>query len=325
MMDDLLIKYLMQECSPEEEATVKAWIQQDAANQKRYDGFVWLWQESKSIGANSTADVDSAWQQFVTLRHAGGNKETPVVSIASNRRRWLMAAASAIVLLAAAWLYKLVMPTEPNAPAVVMLEWKTTNNTLTDTLPDGSVVTLNKNSSLRFPSAFRDSTRNISLEGEAFFDVAPDKAHPFIIAASDVQVRVVGTSFNVRSRKGITKVVVETGVVQVSHQQKMVSLQPAEQVTVRSGDTLLQKQATSDLLYQYYRSRVFVCDDTPLPTLVQALNEAYDAQIVIGNASLINMRITTTFNNESLDTVLSIIAETMGIEAVRSGNTITLR
>jgi transmembrane sensor len=94
---------------------------------------------------------------------------------------------------------------------------------------------------------------------------------------------------------------------------------------VQSGDTVLQKQTTSDQLYQYYRSQVFVCDDTPLPTLVQALNEAYDAHIVIGNASLNQMRITTTFNNESLDTVLSIIAETMGIEAVRSGNTITLR
>jgi len=324
-MDDLLIKYLMQECIPEEEARVQAWIQQDAANQKRYDGFVWLWQESKSIGANITVDVDNAWQQFVTLRNAGGSKETPVVSIASNRRRWLMVAASAIVLLAAAWLYKLVLPSEPIAPAIVMLEWKTTNNTLIDTLPDGSVVTLNKNSSLRYPSAFTDSTRNISLDGEAFFDVAADKAHPFIIAASDVEVRVVGTSFNVRSRKGVTKVVVETGVVQVRHQKKMVSLQPKEQVTVRSGDTVLQKQNTSDQLYQYFRSKVFVCDDTPLPTLVQALNEAYDVNIIIGKASLNNLRINTTFNNESIDTVLLIIAETMGIETVRSGSTIILR
>jgi ferric-dicitrate binding protein FerR (iron transport regulator) len=217
------------------------------------------------------------------------------------------------------------MPTEPNAPAIVMLEWKTTNNILTDTLPDGSVVTLNKNSLLRYPSAFTDSTRNISLEGEAFFDVAPDKTHPFIVSVSDVQVRVVGTSFNVRSRKGITKVVVETGMVQVNHRQKMISLQPAEQVTVQSGDTLLQKQTTSDQLYQYYRSKVLVCDDTPLPTLVQALNEAYEANIVIGNTKLQQMRITSTFNNESLDKILSIVAETMGIEIVRNGDTIILR
>ncbi|HSC53577.1 MAG TPA: FecR domain-containing protein [Phnomibacter sp.] len=326
-MDDLLIKYLLQECSPQEAATVQAWMQQSEANQKRYNSFVWLWQQSETIGQTSKVNVDAAWDRFVDLRKESAVEagKAKVISMESSRRRWLMVAASAVVLLAAAWLAKITLwPQAPQAPAIVMLQWTTTDQTLTDTLPDGSVVTLNKNSTLHFPSAFTDSTRRIRLEGEAFFDITPDKTHPFIVATGDVQVRVVGTSFNVRNRKGVTKVVVETGIVQVQHKQQSVSLKPKEQVTVQAGDTVLQKKNTGDLLYQYYRSHVFVCDNTGLPILVQALNEAYDANIVIGHPSLRSMHITTTFNNESLDTVLSIITETLGIKAVHNGNTIVL-
>ena len=111
-----------------------------------------------------------------------------------------------------------------------------------DTLPDGSVVTLNKNSSLNYPSKFKGNKRAIALKGEAFFNVTPDKENPFVINVNDVEIKVVGTSFNVRSENGVTEVIVETGVVQVTRNNKMVELRPAEKLKVGAVDSVLVKE-----------------------------------------------------------------------------------
>ena len=93
-------------------------------------------------------------------------------------------------------------------------------------MPDGSVITVNKNSTLSYPSEFKGKTREVALNGEAFFKVTPNKEKPFIIHVNDVTVRVVGTSFNIRSEKGKTEVIVETGIVQVTKNKRTVSLLP---------------------------------------------------------------------------------------------------
>jgi ferric-dicitrate binding protein FerR (iron transport regulator) len=188
---------------------------------------------------------------------------------------------------------------------------------LVDTLPDGSVVTLNKRSVITYPSKFKGNSRAISLKGEAFFNVAPDKKKPFIISVNDVQVTVVGTSFNIKSENGSTEVVVETGIVQVAKPGKTVELIAGEKIVISSNDSNAIKEKVSDKLYNYYRSKEFVCDDTPLWKLVQVVNEAYNARIIIGNKELSDKRLTTTFNNESLEQVLEVIHLTFDITIVQ--------
>src|SRR6185295_8602769 len=81
---------------------------------------------------------------------------------------------------------------------------QTGQNVLVDTLSDGSVITLNKRSTITYPSKFKGNTRAIALKGEAFFNVAPDQKKPFIISVNDEQETVVGTSFNIKSENGNT-------------------------------------------------------------------------------------------------------------------------
>jgi ferric-dicitrate binding protein FerR (iron transport regulator) len=194
-----------------------------------------------------------------------------------------------------------------------------------DTLPDGSVVTLNKNSTLNYPSKFKGKTRAIALKGEAFFNVTPDKEKPFIISVNDVQVRVVGTSFNIRSEGGVTEVIVETGVVEVTRGGKTVQLQPSEKLKLEAQDLVMQKEKVEDKLYNYYRSREFVCDDTPLWKLVEVLNEAYDTTVVIGNPQIRSYKLNTTFNNESLGGILEIVSQTFGITVTKEKDRIVLK
>jgi len=190
---------------------------------------------------------------------------------------------------------------------------KTGQNVLVDTLSDGSVITLNKKSTITYPSKFKGNTRSIALKGEAFFNVAPDKKKPFIISVNDVQVTVVGTSFNIKSENGNTEVIVESGIVHVTQSGKTVELLAGEKIVMSSKDSIATKEAVNDKLYNYYRTKEFVCDDTPLWKLVQVVNEAYDAKIIIGRKELNDKRLTTTFNNESLEQVLEVIRLTFDI------------
>jgi ferric-dicitrate binding protein FerR (iron transport regulator) len=194
---------------------------------------------------------------------------------------------------------------------------QTGQNVLVDTLPDGSVITLNKRSIITYPSKFKGSTRAIALKGEAFFNVAPDKKKPFIISVNDVQVTAVGTSFNIKSENGNTEVVVETGIVRVTRSGKTVELNAGEKIVMSANDSSATKEKVSDKLYNYYRSKEFVCDDTPLWKLVQVVNEAYNVKIIIGRKELNDKTLTTTFYNESLEQVLEVIRLTFDITIIK--------
>jgi ferric-dicitrate binding protein FerR (iron transport regulator) len=87
----------------------------------------------------------------------------------------------------------------------------------------------------------------------------------------------------------------------------------------------MTEEKVSDQLYKYYRTKEFVCDDTPLWKLVQVINEAYHSQVIIGNPALKDMTLTTTFHNESLEQVLNVISITFNIKVVKEGNTIILQ
>jgi transmembrane sensor len=233
------------------------------------------------------------------------------------KRNWLRAAA-AVLILACTGVVAALLFNNNSTPKEII--FKTAQQVLTDTLPDASVITLNRNTVLTYPETFSGKTRAVSLKGEAFFSVAPDKEKPFIISVNGLQVKVVGTSFNIKAAGGQTEVVVETGMVQVIKNNQVLQLAAGEKALLYDSAASMVKEKTSDKLYSYYRTREFVCENTPLWKLVDVLNEAYGNTISIGNNAIRNLPITTTFYNEPLDQVLLIIGETLNIKVVKEGN-----
>ncbi len=316
---DLLVKYLLGEASPGEQVQVEAWITENAENEREYRHFKNLWEESLKLAASTTTDTDAAWLRMKTRLQAQTDTPAPVITM-RRRGAWMRIAALFILVAGATW-WLVTQQEEP----LQSLAINTTTEAKKDTLPDGSIVTLNKNSRLTYPSRFKGDTRAIALKGEAFFEVTPNKEQPFTISVNDITVRVVGTSFNIRSEGGKTEVIVETGIVQVIRGGKMVELRPKEKVAVSPQDSVLQKAPVEDALYNYYRTRTFACDNTPLWKLVEVLNEAYDTRITIGRPELRTLPLTVTFNNESLDQVLQVVGETLSIEVVRKTGEIVLQ
>lgn len=315
--DELLIKHLLGEAGEDEQANISEWIAASDSNKAHYEQLRKVWDTGKIIASKSKVDENAAWQRF-QQRVQQAQQPTKTIPLNAPRRMgWMQIAAGLILLLATGWgIY--------NFGGFGMTKVMADNGVLTETLPDGTVVTINKGSYIKYDSDFSGDTRDVILEGEAFFDITPDKSKPFIITANKVNVKVVGTSFNVKSDDEMTEVIVETGIVEVRKKADMVKLLPNEKAIVKKGSAPI-KQSNNDDLYNYYRTKEFVCKDTPLWRLVDVLSEAYGANIVFGNDQLRDLRINTTFKNESLDNILDIISQTMNVRVEKTETRIIIK
>jgi ferric-dicitrate binding protein FerR (iron transport regulator) len=320
-MDDLLVKYLLQEATAHEKLQVEQWIAESRANKKQFDDFVFLWNECRKAAATSTVDETLAWKRFQQKI----NEPRPSVAIIPMPRKfnWMRVAAAVLVLIAGSWFLSTLF-TNNNTGKIALVQ--TQQNILADTLPDGSVVTLNKHSSIEYNTKFtKGKTRSVKLKGEAFFTVTANNEKPFVIAVNDIEVRVVGTSFNIKTIDGRTEVIVKTGIVEVTRNGKTIRLTPNEKTITPLADSSLAKTNITDKLYNYYQSKEFACDNTPLWRLVEVLNEAYNVNIVIARKELRSLPLTTTFNNESLENILDIISKTFQVQVVKKEKQIILQ
>ncbi len=233
-------------------------------------------------------------------------------------RRWYVPAlwaAAAVALLLIPWLRSYFNSFDPPQQVAV----STQNNTYEKTLPDGSRVFLNYNTTLTYPEGLAGDTRRVSLRGEAFFEVAPDAEHPFVIDANGAEIRVIGTSFNVKAYDEAVRVDVKTGQVEVRKAQKTVALLPGEGVEVQADTVLRMLPIDPNALA--YRTQVFDFTATRLDEVAQSLSAGFHADVRLANARLAPCRLTGRYERESLDATLAVIAETLNLTVSRREGT----
>jgi len=318
--DDLLVKYLLAEATQAEQDEVLQWIATSDENRRYYEHLRLIWEQSRKLAASSTIDEQEAWQRFQQKARKVENATPVIIPAGKASFNWVkVAAILLVVVVCGALIYNF---TREAAPRMLVLQ--SGNNVMIDTLPDGSVVTLNKRSSLSYPETFKGDMRSVKLEGEAFFNITPDKSKPFIIDANGTAVKVVGTSFNVKTTEDKTEVIVETGVVEVSKKKKAVKLNPHQKATVLKGSDEPIKEDNSDELYNYYKTNEFICDHTPLWRLADVLSDAYKVHIVITN-NLGNRQLTGIYKNMSLDELLDIVAISLNVRIEKKGDEIIIK
>jgi len=319
MDDDLLVKYLAGEATPAQKELVQEWVGMSEDNRIYLEQFKKIWDGSRNIDAARIGPDENA--AFARLQNRIKNtQQAQMTEIKPVRRFNRLAVAASFVLLCAAGYFAISY-----FGRVTMVNLQSNNRVLTDTLPDGSVVTMNALSELSYPNKFKGDTRSVKLAGEAFFKITPDKAKPFIIDVNGVTVKVVGTSFNIKSRNDKTEVIVETGVVNVSRDKNSINLNPGERTVVLKSSNSFTRENIKGKLYSYYINRELVCDHTPLSQLVVALNDIYGARIVIAKQSLNQLPITTVFKDQSLNQVLAVITGTFPITVEHSNGRIILK
>lgn len=316
--DRLLVRFLTGEANTMEREAVRQWLDTSADNRQYYNTFISAVSIATPEADTSHIDVDAEWNTFMTgVAAAQPAQKGRVLALNSV----LLRVAAVILLVAGAAVAYLLTRSGTGQ----IIQFASGEAVRTTTLPDGSTITLNKRSSLQYNQAYNSQNRDILLNGEAFFAVAGNNELPFIIRSGDVQVEVLGTSFNVKAAPDKTEIIVETGKVRVEKDDAVIYLKAGEKATVYTGEQVPVKRSNEDSLYSYYRTERFVCNGTPLRELVDALNNVYGQQIVLSDEKDGALPITTTFTNKPITEIVAVICATLQLTAVEQGDTIILK
>jgi ferric-dicitrate binding protein FerR (iron transport regulator) len=243
-----MARSLSGEATPEEQNELKHLLQNDEALQQHYDVIQRLWQNNKQP-YNADGGEEQKLQQIFKL--ANSEEKSPDAellkkSFHKKRKRGIKKFAIpflvAIILVFSfvLWLNSNVITTPQTKSASQIVEAKNGSRTRT-ILPDGSTVWLNAGSTIAYEGDMDGELREVHLTGEAFFDVVKVPSKPFIVHASGVDIKVLGTSFNVKSYpadKTIETTLIK-GLVQVivkgTAQQKPIVLHPNEKLTLQKN------------------------------------------------------------------------------------------
>ncbi|GGZ16289.1 hypothetical protein GCM10007049_05720 [Echinicola pacifica] len=321
MDESKLIKNIIKETSAQEREEIERWINDHPSNREFYDQIEWIWQKSQRIQPSYKIEVDDAWEKFQQLRDQQTSRKGKQRFLNS----WIQIAAVFMVFfIAAGILYSSFM--EPDNFLISNIQVSSGQETHTEELFDGSIITANRNSQLTFKQNFLSQSRHAELqEGEAYFKVAKNKEKPFIVKVGDASVKVLGTSFNIKKSEDKIEVILTEGSVEVEWMDKTTLLKPGEKILLSSNNPNVALSTIDDNLYNYYVGDYFQAQQTPLWRVVEILNEAYSANIIILKEDLRNLPLTTTFKNDSLESNLQVLQATFGLNIIREPNRIIIK
>lgn len=177
------------------------------------------------------------------------------------------------------------------------------------TLPDGSQVTLNALSTIRYATAMPDGKRRVQVDGEAFFNVAKDPEHPFVVTAGDVDITCLGTSFDVRNYadEQTTAVVLADGKVRVSTAEADLTMEPDSRVVYNRSTKTLSKRSVPSSDYICWMSGEVRYNNQTLEQIAAELSRNYNIEVVITSDELKQERFTGYLGRSSLRNILDVI------------------
>lgn len=196
-------------------------------------------------------------------------------------------------------------------------------------LYDGTRVWLNSGTKFKYPVAFSRNTRDVYVEGEAFFDVAKDKKHPFIVNAGQLKVKVLGTRFNVCAypEDGEYYTTLEEGSVNASNinNGEQVTLNPGEQVVLNRKTDGLKYQKVNTELYTSWKENLLKFDDATFDEVIKKMERWYDIKITVDPSVNTKERFTMTIKTESLREMLALVSKTTKINYEIKVNSVLIK
>lgn len=288
-MDELLMKYIKGETTPEEREKVVRWLDEDPEHihqyhslRKLYDISLWSPIEESQPEKKQTRTLKPVWIEFlkvaavILITFLGTKaffdwKEDPVK------------------------MQTVIVPAGQRAELL---------------LADGTKVWLNSRSKLKFPDRFQKDARNVELDGEGYFEVTHQEEAPFTVHTSRYDVKVLGTEFNVKAynSKNQFETSLLKGCVEVSDANKsqIVRLRPDEQV-ISDGSQLI-RSVILDKNYFRWKEGLLCLDDESIGGLIDKLELYYDVKIIVQQASLMKYHYSGKFRiSDGVEHVLKVL------------------
>lgn len=316
----LLKQFYQSSYPPEVEEKVQRWIIEDKWTAEKNNAMSDLWDE---VDIPPNDGTYKALQEVKnTIRQLENRKRY------ARMRHVLLRSAAVIIpvlLLLGSYLYI--------NQDVEMIEVATSGNQQQQcTLPDGTTVLLNSCTKVTYPSKFNDSTRVVTLEGEAYFTVTKDAAKPFIVKTNDLSVRVLGTKFNLSAYPTDDRSIatLNSGKIQVDVESgksdSRYILKPNQEIVFNKIDkSVLINPATGEDIH--WKNGALLFQDATFNDIVNTIERRHNVIIDYNKQDFPNTPYTIKFlNNESLEDVLNILQDVVGgFEYKREKSRITIR
>lgn len=190
-------------------------------------------------------------------------------------------------------------------------------------LSDGTHIWMNAESSLRYPVSFSGDTREVTLEGEAYFEVAHDEKHPFKVHTALGTIGVLGTSFNVSAYPQVPVcATLVSGSVAVSTKTSEVMLAPGRQALLDEDGRIETREVDASFISSW-RTGTYLFQNMPLRDIAAQLSRWYDVDIRFRSAALEDIRFTGGIvRDEELAFAVDVIERISSVHFERSGNTV---
>ena len=260
-------------------------------------------------------DVDAAWKKF-------SNKNINTKTIKRNKKNnFMRIAASTILLVGVSIIGYFVSSNVFNNDKYSEINSK--NELKEVILPDGSIVSLNKNSNIKFPEVFGNK-RIVEFSGEGFFKISKNPKSPFIIKSNNSEISVLGTSFNVNAKdKKNISVTVKTGKVKFAkNKNEHVILVAGEFGEIKNNNLSKSKNLNKNFLS--WKTKQFIYKNDKLKKVISDFNKVYNVNIATSSADIEDLLISTTIKNKTINMALDIICKSNNLQYSKNKNKIII-
>lgn len=276
--EDIITRFITGQCSEEELQVISRWMKEYPEQKDDLFGMerMYLHMQAENM---SQIKVEKALQRVrgrISQEEQSLNRPLGLLSF----RRY--AAAAVVVLVAGLTLFWLGRQFRLQSEELIMVQ-ASDSVARKVVLPDGSVVWLNKRSSLSYPAAFAASQRKVNLVGEAFFEVSKDKDHPFVVESKAMSVKVLGTKFNFSndSVAHCSEVTLVEGAVEVSSNQSagQLVLSPGQKARLDYQTGHMTVHEVENKNYGTWRYEVIGFEQATIRTIAKKLEAIYGVRI----------------------------------------------
>lgn len=266
----ILIRYFQGECSEEEKERIRQWLESKEDNKKQFI--------NERIRFDASLIVD---ESKISIRHSLSKKKS--------LRTLFKTVAAILLLIGSSYLFSLYQSTSRNS-SLLHINVPAGSRTSV-TLPDGSLVWLNSNTTLSYPNLFLGKKRTVELDGEAYFEVVKDNKKAFIVKTGNRSIEVLGTTFNVEAyaKKTAFRVSLFTGKVKIYADEKKsdcVYLNPGEAAEL-TGKVFQIKQANANS--SRWKDGLIILENNSFDEIMHLFEKYYDLEIIIRNHQVRNL------------------------------------
>lgn len=340
-MDELILKCLQGAASSEEQQEVWNWLK-DEANFEHYKKMRDTWIAVGVIKSDASFEIERRYQKIQDRINSKTKRMPRVLSLTNQNAIWKVAAIVVFALLIGSVGTYIITANNFNQTTSGINKYEVEvpmGAKINMSLADGTKVWLNAGSKLVYSQGYNKTNRQVALIGEGYFEVAKNKKLPFLVEAGGLQVKAVGTAFNVKAypdEKEVEATLIE-GIIDVTEGKQTIRLTPNEKATfirnsahiiysltnpdeiqtvpfsdIKTVDIILSKDVNTTI-YTSWRSERWIFERESLADFVKKLERRYDVRVYVMDAELNKYKISGSIDQQTLGQLLNAVRLTVPI------------